>query len=598
MNYRREIDGLRALAVLPVILGHADYEFFKGGFVGVDVFFTISGYLITTIVMNELEAGNFSLLKFYERRARRILPALFLVIAATVPFCYLWMMPDEFKNFGQSIVATALFSNNILLALTSDYWSLQSSFKPLLHTWSLGVEEQYYMIFPVFLIFLYKYFKSYLSYTMSILLILSISMSILGLILFPAASFYVLPTRGWEILSGSLIAYWLQYRSSSFVHTNALIQEFASLAGLLMIALAVVLFDDSYPSPGPWILFPVGGAVLIIAFAVEGTIAHRILSSRGMVGIGLISYSLYLWHQPLFALARIRAKEPLDAYVYVELIVCTFLLAYLTWRFIEKPFRNRRKISTKTVVFASLTTSVFAISFGVYLDTTYGMYWRFFTNGEKISEIDKRIYNSRVYIYKNRNFLDQAKIHLLVIGNSFGRDFVNMTTETFDTSRIEFVYSDSAETCIDRNTDDVRISLFEKADVIVFANFDRSCVSNAINWTEQNKKRIFFIGTKDFGYNLNWLTQLPIQARANQYNKLPDFISTEEQMDANVVPAANFVSLLRPVVKNGMVPITDEKGRMISTDRRHVTKFGAIYFGEHVLKPTAFGELLLSFRDK
>src|SRR5262245_4744949 len=152
MQYRREVDGLRAVAVVPVILFHAGFSAFSGGFVGVDVFFVISGYLITSIIMADLEAGKFSFMRFYERRARRILPALLSVMAATTPFAYAWMMPDEFKNFGQSLVATATFSNNILLALTTGYWALAAEFKPLLHTWSLGVEEQYYVIYPLVMI--------------------------------------------------------------------------------------------------------------------------------------------------------------------------------------------------------------------------------------------------------------------------------------------------------------------------------------------------------------------------------------------------------------------------------------------------------------
>ena len=156
MKYRPEIDGLRALAVIPVVLFHAGFKVFGGGYVGVDVFFVISGYLITSIILNELESGTFSLIHFYERRARRILPALFLIMFMSSIFGYAWMMPDEFKSFGQSLLATAFFSNNFLLAITSGYWDLASEFKPPLHTWSLGVEEQYYVLFPLLMIFLLK----------------------------------------------------------------------------------------------------------------------------------------------------------------------------------------------------------------------------------------------------------------------------------------------------------------------------------------------------------------------------------------------------------------------------------------------------------
>jgi peptidoglycan/LPS O-acetylase OafA/YrhL len=590
MQYRREVDGLRTIAVLPVILGHAGYVFFHGGFVGVDVFFVISGYLVTTIIMNDLDGRKFSILKFYERRARRILPTLFMVMGATVPFAYLWMMPDEFKNYGQSLVATSLFSNNILLLLTSNYWSLDSSFKPLLHTWSLGVEEQYYIIFPFFLMVLWKYLRRHVFHVMGLLFVLSLASAIRGELHFPTMAFYILPTRGWELLAGVMVAYWLKYRAAPT--SNGLLQEAASLAGLAMIAFAVVVFDDSYPSPGPWILFPVAGAVLIIAFAVEGTLAHRLLASRVMVGIGMISYSLYLWHQPLFALARVHAVDPLRPQVYALLIAATFVLAYLTWRFVEAPFRSHQFLSRQTIVMFSFCGSLCAIGFGLYLDNTYGMYWRVYNKNEKIADLDKRIYNSRVFEYKKDQFGNDGRRHVFVIGNSFGRDFINMTTETFDTRDIEFAYSDTAETCIDHNPDLVKKSLFEGSDIIVFANIYQPCVANAIAWANEHKKKIFFVGTKDFGYNLNWIIQLPPAARANQYNQLPDFARIKEQIDMELVPAANFISLLEPVMKNGMVPITDDQGRMISTDRKHLTKFGAIFFGEHALKPTAYGALL------
>ena len=151
MKYRPEIDGLRALAVIPVILVHSGFELFSGGFIGVDLFFVISGYLITTIIIEDIEKKKFSIINFYERRARRILPALFFVMLVCIPFAWAWMLPDPLENFGQSLVASVLFVNNVLLLITSGYWELASEFKPLLHTWSLGVEEQYYLFFPLFL---------------------------------------------------------------------------------------------------------------------------------------------------------------------------------------------------------------------------------------------------------------------------------------------------------------------------------------------------------------------------------------------------------------------------------------------------------------
>ena len=307
MRYRREVDGLRTLAVLPVIFFHGGFSAFSGGFVGVDVFFVISGYLITSIILADLEAGQFSLVRFYERRARRILPALFLVMATTSLFAYLWMMPDEFKNFGQSLLATAMFSNNLLLAITSDYWSLASEFKPLLHTWSLGVEEQYYVIFPLLMIICWAYFRSWEMFVLGFLLVVSMIAAVWGVAHIPTMAFYALPTRAWEILLGALVAYYLAHNKVDVMARSC--NQVLGLIGLVLILVPVFIFNENYLSPGLTTLAPTVGTVLIILFALEGTIIHRLLSSRAMVGLGLISYSLYLWHQPLFALARVYSVQ-------------------------------------------------------------------------------------------------------------------------------------------------------------------------------------------------------------------------------------------------------------------------------------------------
>jgi peptidoglycan/LPS O-acetylase OafA/YrhL len=204
MEYRREIDGLRALAVIPVILAHAGIEIFSGGFVGVDIFFVISGYLITTIILDELEQGDFTIVKFYERRARRILPALFVVMFATTIVGYFLLMPDEYKNLGQSLVATSLFSNNVLLGITSGYWDLASEFKPLLHTWSLGVEEQYYIFTPIVLMLAWKLSKKSIPLLLWIIFAKSLLFSIWFVYISPDWAFYILPTRAWELAIGGI----------------------------------------------------------------------------------------------------------------------------------------------------------------------------------------------------------------------------------------------------------------------------------------------------------------------------------------------------------------------------------------------------------
>lgn len=591
MRYRREVDGLRALAVVPVIFFHGGFAAFSGGFVGVDVFFVISGYLITSIILDDLEADQFSLVRFYERRARRILPALFLVMATTSLFAYSWMMPDEFKNFGQSLLATSTFSNNILLAITSDYWSLASEFKPLLHTWSLGVEEQYYVIFPLLMTLCRACFRRWETPILGLLFVVSMIAAVWGAAHVPTMAFYALPTRAWEIMLGVFAAYYLAHNKVDDCARSR--NQVLSLVGVILIVAPVFIFNQNYPSPGLATAAPTVGTVLIILFALEGTIVHLLLSSRTMVGIGLISYSLYLWHQPLFALARVYSAQAPGAGVFATLIALTFVLAYLTWRFVETPFRNSAIVCSRTVVNVSALGSLSFVVFGYYLNVSYGMAWRAFDAQTNIEDVDKRFYNERAFRFKKDSFTSQDVLKLLVIGNSFGRDFVNMTAETFDTKNIEIVYRDDFSDCIVPYRNSISAMLFGSADVIVFASgYHKDCVGTDVPFLQEHGKNVFYVGAKSFGANLNWIIRLSPDERPTRYNRLPDETVAEERRLASNAPTDNFISLLAPVVKDGQIPITDNSGRPLSVDRAHVTKFGAIFFGEKVLLGSRYGAIL------
>ena len=207
MKYRAEINGLRALAVLPVILFHAGFDWFSGGFIGVDVFFVISGYLITTILIKDIEDNGISTIAIYERRVRRILPALFFVMLVCIPFAWMWMLPDALENFGQSLVSTSLFSNNLLLMVTSGYWDLASEYKPLMHTWSLAVEEQFYIIFPIFLIFAWRFGKNKVLWIIIFVSLISFTLSEYGWRLNSNTNFYNSLAKAWELLAGSIAAF-------------------------------------------------------------------------------------------------------------------------------------------------------------------------------------------------------------------------------------------------------------------------------------------------------------------------------------------------------------------------------------------------------
>lgn len=348
MKYRAEIDGLRALAVVPVMLFHAGFDSFSGGYVGVDIFFVISGYLITTILINELQAGSFSLVNFYERRARRILPALFFVMACCLPFAWLLLMPRDLQDFAQSIVAVVVFASNFLFWGESGYFDTTSELKPLLHTWSLAVEEQYYIFFPLLLLGLWRFGRKAVLAIISLIFIASLIASQVWVHTDQPTAFYLLPARAWELLIGGFAAFYLQGQSRELSRPW---NEGLSIAGILMIIGSVVLYEHHTPFPGITAIPPTLGTVLIILFAAKDTWTTRILSLKPLVGIGLISYSAYLWHQPLFAFYRYQSLEEPSAIAMMVLLLLTFPLAWFSWKFVEAPFRNKKKL-TRGPIFA------------------------------------------------------------------------------------------------------------------------------------------------------------------------------------------------------------------------------------------------------
>jgi len=371
MKYRAEIDGLRAVAVIPVILYHAGFELFSGGFVGVDVFFVISGYLITTIIHDEIKTRTFSIAHFYERRARRILPALLFICLLCIPFAWLWMLPAAFKDFGQSLVAVNLFSSNILFARESGYFVAAAELKPLLHTWSLAVEEQFYLFFPLILLAFRRFRDATLLGILAVISLLSLALAEFASHAYPTANFYLLVTRAWELGVGALLAIVMPYMR----RPGAFLEQGLPILGLLLVGFAVFYFDASLPFPGVWGLIPVLGTALIIAYTRPTTLVASILSLKPVVTIGLLSYSAYLWHQPLFAFARLTRVDSTP--VYLLLSASSIVLAYFTWRFIEAPFRNRRNFSRRQILGMSLSAAAILMAVGATISFKDGFDYRY-----------------------------------------------------------------------------------------------------------------------------------------------------------------------------------------------------------------------------
>jgi len=342
--YRAELDGLRAIAVIPVVFFHAGLSLFSGGFIGVDVFFVISGYLITTILIEDLELKQLSIIDFYERRARRILPALIFVMLVCIPFACYYMIPSQMKDFSFSLIAVSLFGANIFFwDQTGYFFELASNHSPLLHTWSLAIEEQFYLFFPLFLLLIYPFGKQKVFWTMVIIAMLSFLLSEYGWRNHASANFYFLPTRAWELLFGSIAAL--------IIHKHGVKKNnFLSIIGLIMIVFSIFYYDEKTPFPSVYTLVPVIGTFLLILFASKDTFVAKLLSKNIFVGIGLISYSAYLWHQPLFTFARLSSNEVRPDYVFIVLSFTSFLLAFITWSCIEKPFRNKNFLKQSTVL--------------------------------------------------------------------------------------------------------------------------------------------------------------------------------------------------------------------------------------------------------
>lgn len=362
MQHRPEVDGLRAVAIIPVLAFHEGIAAVSGGFVGVDIFFVISGYLITRIIAEELGSGEFSLIDFYRRRVARILPLLLAVMFSVLLACYFLLFPTEFADYCQTMVAAAVFSSNFFFWQTTNYFQDVSTFRPLLHTWTLAVEEQFYVIFPIFMMLVHRFGHRRYGYWIFAAVVLSFTASVIGVYTRPEGTFYLLPARAWELGIGSLIAIgWYPGASS------ALVREGVAGLGLALIAGCMVLLTERSTFPGLNALYPVIGSALIIAYA-EGTRVGKMLSWGPIVYVGLISYALYLWHWPVIALYRIENGLVLGPTDMLLVSCLSFSLAAASRPLIEQPFRaGLRRVQGAKVVFGGAIALGFAAIAGLFL---------------------------------------------------------------------------------------------------------------------------------------------------------------------------------------------------------------------------------------
>ncbi|MBT7774159.1 MAG: acyltransferase, partial [Anaerolineae bacterium] len=381
LKYRPEIDGLRTVAVLSVIIYHAEFtlgsqHLLMGGYLGVDIFFVISGFLITSLIISELhKTGCFSTLIFYERRARRLLPALLTVMLVSLPFAWKYLYPTQLVDFSKSLISSLFFGSNFYWhEALQEYGAESGLIKPFLHTWSLAIEEQYYIIFPWVLIALYRWSKKHIFAILMAVFFLSLQLAESMTPVYGSFSFYMLPSRFWELIAGGLLAHILYFHPQK--DNDLLLNKTMPFIGLFFIIYSVIFIAFNSNHPGYITMMPVLGTILIIWFANKKNLVIKVLSNKLLAGTGLISYSLYLWHYPIFAFSRIRNFDP-STYDKLGWIILTLILSVVTYYLIEKPFRNRQKISGKAFFISLLGALLMLGSYSFYSIQNGGVRERF-----------------------------------------------------------------------------------------------------------------------------------------------------------------------------------------------------------------------------
>lgn len=386
-GYRPDIDGLRAIAVLSVIGFHAFPKEIRGGFIGVDIFFVISGFLISSIIFGQIDSQRFTIQDFYVRRIKRIFPSLITVILFCLGLGWVSLLADEYLQLGKHVAAGSAFASNFVLWGESGYFDNAAETKPLLHLWSLAVEEQFYIAWPLLAVALARW-RAHLNALIIGLMLASFALNVYALQVDPASAFYIPLMRFWELLAGALLARWSLDRQLPRVpkpHHHGL-----SIFGLCLLATGLAVIDKTRSFPGWWALLPVGGAMSLIAAGPQALVNRHLLSWRPMIWIGLISYPLYLWHWPLLSFLRIINSKAPDRLLAGCAMVLAVLLAWLTYQFIEKPIRFH---PARRPIVSGLVAAMLALgAFGLFVHDQEGLPER---AALSILQLNVQIYQSR-----------------------------------------------------------------------------------------------------------------------------------------------------------------------------------------------------------
>ena len=658
INYRPEIDGLRTIAVLSVIIFHAEFLIddqliLSGGFLGVDVSFVISGYLISSIIIKGLDSGQFSFSGFYERRARRILPILFAVTLISIPFAWWLMLPQELVEYAWSIVSAFFFSSNFWFWSEDPYWATNSLLKPFLHTWSLAVEEQFYLLMPLLLIGLRKVRFEFALLTLIGFATASLAFAHWASEYQPEFNFYLLPSRIWELMAGSILAL-IEIRRGSLL--TGKIASVLPVAGLIAILIPMCMYDEKTPHPSLWTVIPVIGTCAIIASSGAKDAVTRLLSSQAFVGIGLLSYGLYIWHYPVFAFGRMLDSEPGNL-IKVVWITLTFALTGVTYTIIEKPYRNPQRIKLRQFTVQLITVAILFLLFCVGALSSNGYSERFdslfrlYGAAEPSNEILRA--ESWTYSRAKREYRDLDKINVLLVGDSHAKDIFNI----FELSSEHFGHLDVMKSPFETSHSDwcfaklpKRLSQFKNrreykdADVILISekfiqprHFD--CLEAFLSDDDIRQKPVLLMSLTNIvnvrGRERQALADVLPAIRESDYfadlyfkrsglwdqtyadlyllmDKSVDLQKVESMAYANNASVVDNVNTrLREIADRSGIPflekadylcdatsktcpLFDSEGHKLFYDREHLTTSGALFFGHRIAKLGWFSEDQLS----
>lgn len=584
MNFRKDIEGLRALSVISVILFHLGLM--TNGFLGVDVFFVISGYLITSIIYLKLKNGRFTIRDFYIKRFRRILPLLSVTSLSSLVVGMFLMLPDDLENLCQQILASNFSLNNFLMLTTSsDYWAIKNEYKPLMHTWSLGIEEQYYLLFPLLMILGFSTIKRNRIFHV---LVIATSISFLLYILQndEGNRFYLLQYRFYEMSFGGVMALYgqksLKTIKSGSLSTFLLLLSFLALIYLFTVSKTSILLVP---------LTTLCTGLLLHLNGMNKTRALRFLELGFFTFVGRLSFSLYMWHQILFAFWRYSLGEITSIADILILITSLFVVSFLSYKYVELPFRSRDVLRFRTValfvttvmLIASCTAYVIYSFGGVYkeyelLDVNPKLVLQEGLNTPWRTKDNINIhYNMRNFEY-DIPFKEDSRLKVLVMGDSFGRDFINILREGKFTDTLQISYLDT------KNWSHQNVDRFMDSDIVFLSN-DKSIEDISLSFEIHSilveNKALYRIGPKKFGQNAGVFY--------NEYARIKDFENYVIPIDQNLMDKEHqlslawgdfYVSMLVPASNENGLRVFSDEGKLISQDTLHLTKGGARFYSK------------------